>query len=307
MRVGFVGLGTMGRHMAEHVARAGHPLAVHDVRREAADPLLALGARWAVTPAEVAADAELVLTSLPGPKEVEPVALAIVASAPRGAVYADLSTSSVSLIQRIHAAGAERGVAVLDAPVSGGPQGARGGTLAIMVGGEQAAFERIRPVLSSMGDKVTYIGEVGSGAVAKLVHNMVSAAAFQALAEGLTLGVKAGVAPEKLLEAIRGGAFGQGLTLNYRIPEVVFKEDFETARFALALLRKDVGLATELGRELGVPMPIAALTEQDLVQAMARGWGGRDSSSVFQLQEERAGVRVRASKVTAPAGRHQTR
>src|SRR5207244_13153174 len=137
--------------------------------------------------------------------------------------------------------------------------------------------------------KVSHIGAVGAGAVAKLVHNMVSATALQALAEGLTLGVKAGVRPEKLLEAIKGGAFGQGYALSYRLPEIVFKDDFDTVRFALALLRKDVGLATELGRELGVPMGLAALTEQELVSALNRGWGARDSSAMFLLQEERAG------------------
>jgi 3-hydroxyisobutyrate dehydrogenase len=149
-------------------------------------------------------------------------------------------------------------------------------------------------VLQAIGDKVSHMGPIGSGTVAKLVHNVVSAGAAQALAEGLTLGVKAGVPAEKLLEAIVGGAYGQGYTLKYRVPEIVFKGDFDTPRFSLALLRKDVGLATELAREVGVPMPIAALAEQELIQAIVRGWGGRDSSAVFLLQEERAGVELRA-------------
>jgi 3-hydroxyisobutyrate dehydrogenase-like beta-hydroxyacid dehydrogenase len=302
MRVAFVGLGTMGRPMAEHVLRAGHELTVHDVRRAAAEGLIGGGARWAGSPAEAARGAELILTSLPGPKEVEQVVLGatgVFAGAERGAIYADLSTSSPTLIRRIHSAGRERGVEVLDAPVSGGPYGARDGTLAVMVGGDERAFERIRPVLAAIGDKVSHIGDVGAGAVAKLVHNMVSACTFQAVAEGLTLGVKAGVRPEKLLEALKGGSFGQGYTLNYRVPEIVFKDDFDTTRFALALLRKDVGLATELGRELGVPMSMAALIEQELISAVGRGWGARDASAAFLLQEERAGVEVRATPVEA--------
>jgi len=297
MRVAFIGLGTMGRPMAEHVAAAGHELAVHDLRRPAADAPLAR-ARWAATPAEAAGQAELILTSLPGPKEVEAVLLGpagALAGASRGAIYADLSTSSVGLIRRIHARGRELGVEVLDAPVSGGPQGAQSGTLQVMVGGDAGAFERIRPILAAIGDKITYVGEVGSGSVAKLVHNLVFACAFQALAEALTLGVKAGVSAEKLLEVIQGGAYGRGYTLSYRLPEIVFKEDFETARFALGLMRKDVGLATELARECGVPMSVAAVVEQDLVQAVARGWAARDSAAVFTLQEERAGVKVRAA------------
>jgi 3-hydroxyisobutyrate dehydrogenase-like beta-hydroxyacid dehydrogenase len=297
MRVAFVGLGTMGRHMAGHVAAAGHEMVVNDVRPAAGEPLVAAGARWADSPAEAARGAELILTSLPGPKEVESVALGergILAGAERGAVYADLSTSSVALIRRIDAAAAGPGIAVLDAPVSGGPLGAERATLQIMVGGDEGAFARARPVLDAIGDKVSHMGPVGSGTVAKLVHNVVSAAAAQALAEGLTLGVKAGVPAEKLLEAIVGGAFGQGYTLKHRVPEIVFKRDFDRPRFALALMRKDVGLATELARECGVPMPMAALAEQELIQAVGRGWGGRDSSAVFLLQEERAGVELRA-------------
>lgn len=300
MRIAFVGLGTMGGPMAGHLLAADHQLVVHDVRRASADPLLARGAAWSSSPAEAASNAEIAFTSLPGPKEVEAVVLGeqgVLAGARRGAVYADLSTSSVGLIKRIHAAGRERGVAVLDAPVSGGPQGAHDATLQVMVGGELAAFERVEPVLRAIGQNVTHVGEVGAGTVAKLVHNMVSAVSNAAVAEGLTLGVKAGVDAEKLLEVLKGGAFGTHYTLRYRLPEIVFRGDFDTVRFALALLRKDVGLATELGREVGVPLHLAAATEQDLVEAINRGWGGRDASALFQLQEQRAGVELRAAKV----------
>src|SRR5262249_32126865 len=155
--------------------------------------------------------------------------------------------------------------------------------------------ERARPVLATLGSSVLRLGPVGAGTIAKLIHNTVNACAFQALAEGFTLGARAGIAPERLLEAIRGGAFGQGQTLSVRLPEVVFAADFDHPRFRLALLRKDVGLATELGRELGVPMALANLAEQDLIQGVTRGWGDRDSGAVFLLQEERAGVTVRAS------------
>jgi 3-hydroxyisobutyrate dehydrogenase-like beta-hydroxyacid dehydrogenase len=296
VRVGFVGLGTMGHLMAAHLVDAGHELAVHDIRPASADRLVAAGARWAASPREAASGAELLLTSLPGPREVEAVALGedgLLAGAAEGAVYADLSTSSVALIRRLHGLFGRRGVAVLDAPVSGGPGGARSATLQIMVGGDEPAFERARPVLAALGSNVTHLGPVGAGTVAKLVHNMVNATAFQALAEGFTLGVKAGIDPARLLEAVRGAAFGQGLLINHRLPDVVFQGDFDNPRFALALLRKDVGLATELGRELGVPMALAALTEQELIAAVTRGWGARDAAATFLLQEERAGVTVR--------------
>jgi 3-hydroxyisobutyrate dehydrogenase-like beta-hydroxyacid dehydrogenase len=296
MRIGFIGLGLMGGPMALNLMKAGHALVVHDLRREAAEPHLAGGAVWADSARAVAAASELVLSSLPGPAEVEAVALGsdgVLHGVTRGAIYADLSTGSPALMRRIHDVFEQRGVHVLDAPVSGGVWGARRGTLQVMVGGDEAVFQKIKPVLGAIGDKVGWMGEIGCGTIAKLVHNMIGIATRAIVAEGFTLGVKAGVRPQALLEAVRGGAFGQGLLLSQVLPDIVFRGDFDTVRFALRLARKDLGLATALGRELNVPMPIAALAEQDLIQAIARGWGDKDFSAPWLLQEERAGVRVR--------------
>jgi 3-hydroxyisobutyrate dehydrogenase len=296
MRVGFIGLGNMGGPMAMHVLEAGHTLTIYDARREAANPHLQKGARWAESPMAVAAASELVFTSLPGPKEVESVALGeggVLQGASSGSVYIDLSTSSPTLIRRIHDLYREKGVHVLDAPVSGGPIGAQQATLAVMVGGDQAVYQRVKPVLDAIGDKVTYVGGIGCGAIAKLVHNMIGICQQLILAEGFTLGVKAGVDPEALRQAVVGGAVGQGLMLNYVMPNIVFKGDFDTVRFALKLARKDIGLATQLGREFDVPLKVANIVEQEFVEALARGWGERDSSAPFTLQEERAGVKVR--------------
>src|SRR5262249_3488214 len=236
---------------------------------------------------------------LPGPKEVEAVALGpdgVLQGAVPGTVYADLSTGSPTVMRKIHAAFKAKGVHVLDAPVSGGVWGAQRGTLQVMVGGDESIFNEVKAVLSAVGDKVGYMGPIGSGTIAKLVHNMVSITTRQIMAEGFTLGVKAGVKPEAILEAIRGASFGQGLLLSQMIPNVVFKGDFDTVRFGLALARKDIGLATALAREYDVPMPMAALGEQVMMQAMARGWGNKDSTSPWMLQEEAAGVKVRATK-----------
>ena len=297
MRIGFIGLGRMGGPMALNLMKARHTLVVHDTRREAPGPHLARGAEWAESPAVAAQSAELILTSLPGPAEVEAVALGtdgILHGARRGAIYADLSTSSPTLIRRIHARGAERGIHVLDAPVSGGVRGAERGTLQVMVGGDEALFRQLKPVLEAIGDKVGYMGEIGSGTIAKLAHNMIGICARMVVAEAFTLGVKAGVRPEALLEAVKGGAFGQGLLLTQVLPEIVFKGDFDTIRFALRLARKDLGLATELAREYDVPMAMAALAEQTMVEAIARGLGDKDFSAPWLLQEERAGVQVRS-------------
>lgn len=296
MRVGFIGLGNMGGPMASHILAAGHALTVYDTRREAAKPHLEKGAQWADSPMAVAAASEIVFTSLPGPKEVEAVALGeggLMQGAKPGLIYIDLSTNSPTLIRRIHDVYRQRGLQVLDAPVSGGPIGAQQATLAVMVGGDRAVYDRVKPVLDAIGNKVSYVGGIGCGAIAKLVHNMIGICTQTVLAEGLTLGVKAGVEPEALRKAIADGAVGQGLMLNYMVPNVIFKGDFDTVRFALRLARKDIGLASELGREFEVPLKVANLVEQDLVEAMAKGWGDRDSTVPFQMQEERAGVKVR--------------
>lgn len=299
MRVAFIGLGNMGGPMALNLMKAGHALVVHDVRSVAATPHLERGATWTESPRVAAQGAELILTSLPGPTEVEAVALGadgIIHGAARGVIYADLSTGSPSLIRRIHAVFKEKGLHVLDAPVSGGVTGARRGTLQVMVGGDEAVFRQVKPVLEAIGDKVSYMGGIGCGTIAKLVHNLIGTCARMVVAEGFTLGVKAGVRPEALLEAVKGGAFGQGLLLTQVLPEIVFKGDFDTVRFAVRLARKDLALATELAREYNVPMAMAALAEQTLVEAIARGWGDKDFTAPFMLQEERAGVKVRTSK-----------
>src|SRR5215510_8205187 len=298
MRIGFIGLGNMGGPMALNLIKAGHTLIVHDVRREAAAPHLERGAKWSDSPQALARESELILTSLPGPKEVEAVALGadgIVHGAVPGTIYADLSTGSPTVMRRLHAAFKDKGVHVLDAPVSGGVWGAQRGTLQVMVGGDEAIYNEVKDVLKGVGDKVGYMGAIGSGTIAKLVHNMISIAARSLVAEGFTLGVKAGVKPEALLEAIRGASFGQGLILSHMIPDVVFRGQFDTVRFALKLARKDVGLATELAREYDVPMPMATLGEQIVMEAIARGWGDKDSTSPWMLQEEAAGVKVRAT------------
>ena len=297
MRIGFIGLGNMGGPMALNMIKAGHSLTVYDVRRAVADPHLAAGAKWADSPAAVAAESEAVFTSLPGPKEVEEVALGeggILTKLPRGAVYADLSTNSPTVIRRIGAAFKARGIEVLDAPVSGGIPGARKATLAVMVGGDRAAFERIKPALDAIGDKVSYIGEAGAGAVAKLVHNMIALCSTQLLAEAFTMGIKAGVAPETLLKVVQDGAYGQGMLLTGTMPKMVFRGNFDRVTFALKLARKDLGLATEVGRELNVPMPLASMVEQDFLAALAGGLGEKDSTAAVTIQEDRAGVKIRA-------------
>ncbi|HVA12844.1 MAG TPA: NAD(P)-dependent oxidoreductase [Candidatus Binataceae bacterium] len=296
MRIGFIGLGNMGGPMSLNLIKAGHSLVVNDVRREMAEPQIAGGAQWADTAAAVAAKSELVFTSLPGPKEVEAVALGengILSGITKGAVYADLSTNSPSVIRRIHAAFKAKGFAMLDAPVSGGIPGARSATLSVMVGGDQAVYEKIKPALDAIGDKVSFIGDSGAGAVAKLVHNMVAICSTQLLVEAFTMGMKAGVPADALLKAVQDGAYGQGMILKGALPKMVMRGNFDRVTFALKLARKDLALATEVGREVNVAMPIATTVEQDFLTALAHGLGDKDMTAVVTVQEDRAGIKVR--------------
>ncbi len=308
--VGFIGLGNMGGGMSVNIQRAGYPMVVYDLREEAAKPLLEGGARLANSPAEVASLCDITLTSLPGPKEVESVSTGpegVLEGMKPGGIYIDLSTSRPTLIREIEPRFRQKGCHVLDAPVSGGKSGAASGNLAVMVGGEREIFDRVKPILDSFGDKVFYAGSIGAGSVAKLVHNMIGHGVRQAIAEGLTLGVKAGVEAEALWECIRRGSLGRMSGLHEGIARTVFTGEFDPPSFALELSRKDIGLATDLGREFNVPMPVANLVEQIAIQGMNRGWGGRDSSVTFLLQEEQAGVEVRATGVDpVKAGRFIT-
>jgi 3-hydroxyisobutyrate dehydrogenase len=294
MKVGFIGLGTMGGPMALNAQKGGHELIVNDLRRDCAKPHLERGARWGENAREVAAQADIILTSLPGPREVEAMSEDLLQAMRKDAAWFDLSTNSPTVIRRIHARFAEKGVAMLDSPVSGGPAGAKSGKLALLVGGDRTVFDRFKPVLDAIGDQVIYIGPIGAGSVAKLVHNCAGYMIQTALAEVFSLGVKAGVDPLELWAAVRQCSLGRQRTFD-RLGKQFLQGAFEPPDFALQLAHKDVTLATELGRELGVPMRIAALTHAEMTEALNRGWAQRDSRSPMLLQEERAGVEIKVA------------
>lgn len=294
-KLGFIGLGNMGGNMALCLQDRGHELVVTDVNREAADELLTRGASWADTPADVANAADVVLSSLPGPPQVEAVALGkngIIESARPGLLYVDLSTSSPIVIQKIDGVFSERGATAVDAPVSGGMQQSRAGELTILVGGEADSFARAESTLQDLARTLIHVGPTGAGAVAKLVNNAVGLSTLRLLSEVISLGAKAGVDHRTLLKVLQEGAYGQGLFLTFMLPEVAFKQNYEPAGFALALGRKDIALATQLGRELNVPLPIVNLVEQDAVEMVARGHAQRDSTIIFSLQELRSGAQI---------------
>ncbi len=285
MKIGFVGLGAMGRPIAASLQRAGHALQVYDLRR-----IDGLGT-WKDSVTEAAQDCELLFTSLPGPAEVEAVA----AQVRSVQAWFDLSTNSPQVVRRIHSSVQKRNIQFLDAPVSGGPKGAQTGKLAIWVGGDQGVFEKYKPVLHAIGDQPYDVGAIGAGTVAKLAHNAASFTVQAALAEIFTLGVKAGVEPLALFKALRQGATGRKRTFD-RLPEHFLSGTYDPPAFTVRLAHKDMALAMELAAEQGVPMKIGQVALDELAAALQRGWSERDCRVAMTLQEERAKVSVQVPR-----------
>jgi 3-hydroxyisobutyrate dehydrogenase len=299
--VGFIGLGNMGGPVAGHIQRVGFPMVVYDLRAQATQAFHERGASVAQSAAELAERSDVIMTALPMPSDVEQVACGargIIEGIRAGSIYIDISTSPPSLIRALQPRFQAKGAFVLDAPVASGQPGAARGIHEVMVGGEPEIFARAQPVLAAFGDQVLHAGPLGSGSICKLVHQMINSTVSQAIAEGLSLGVKAGVETKALWECVRRGMVGRMHVLHYQVPQTVFCGQFETETFPLKLLRKDVGLATALGRELDVPLPLANMAEQKLIAAAERGWGDKSAYTVtFLLQEEAAKVELRVKGV----------
>ncbi len=295
MKVGFIGIGTMGGHMAYNLCKAEFEVSVHDLNKDLSRRHLEAGATWADSVKDIAQNNEVIMTSLPGPKEVQDVALradGLLANMKPGTVWFDLSTNSVTVVRALHAQFKEKGIHMLDAPVSGGPKGAQSGKMALLIGGDKAVFEKYRKVIEAIGDQIFYIGNSGDGTVAKLVHNCAGYAVQAAISELMTMGVKAGVEPVALWAALRQCAMGRVRTFD-RMGNQFMQHKFDPPDFALKLAHKDVTLATELAREIGVPMKIANITHAEMTEALNRGWGHLDSRSFLMLQKERAGVEIK--------------
>jgi len=294
MKIGFVGLGRMGRGMALNLAKAKVDLRVHDLSPEAVALLVEAGARAAADVAELARECDVIFTSLPGPVQVEQVVLGaggILENMRPGLVLFDLSTSSVSLVRRLEQAFRAKGGALLDAPISGGPAGAASADLALWIGGDAAVVERHLELLRIIGKSPRRVGDIGAGTVAKLVHNLTGYLFLASFAETFSMGVKAGVDPLELWEAMRLGMVGRGSPLNMLVNQFL-PGKYEPPAFALKLAHKDVMLATGLAKELGIPMRLSNMTLEEMTEALARGMGEQDSRAYMQLQLERAGVSI---------------
>lgn len=294
MKVGFIGLGRMGQGMARNLLKSGVQLVVFDVSHDATRQLTEAGAQAAASVAELAQQVDVLFTSLPGPVQVEEVILGphgVMAHMRAGLVLFELSTSSLSLCRRIHAAFAERGAVMLDAPISGGPAGAASGDLALWIGGDKQVFEKHLGLLRAIGNKASHVGAIGSGTVAKLSHNLLGYMFLGSMAEVFSMATKAGMDPLDLSEAMRLGMVGRGSPMDMLVNQFL-PGKYEPAAFAMKLAHKDVTLATSMAKELGVPMRLANMTLEEMTEALARGFGEQDSRAYMKLQLERAGVEI---------------
>jgi 3-hydroxyisobutyrate dehydrogenase-like beta-hydroxyacid dehydrogenase len=290
--VGIAGLGRMGHPIAANILNAGFPTVVWNRTPDKAADLRDRGARWADSPADLAQSAEIVLTSLADPAAVERVYFApdgLLASAGPDTILVDLSTGSPDMARRIAAAAQERGAAFLDAPVAGSIPAATSGQLGIMVGGDQAAFNRCADVFAAIGKAAYYLGPSGNGATMKLVANGILATMVQALAEGIALGEKAGLAPADMFTVLNASSAAAPVVAAKAA--AVSERAYLPAAFTLALMQKDLWLVLSLANELQAPMPATAIAHDMVLAANATGKSALDFSAVALLMEELAGTR----------------
>ena len=288
-KVGFIGLGIMGRPMAKNLMEAGYELVVHNRSPEKAEELAKEGnATAAASPGQVAQACDIVITMLPDSPDVEAVVAGeggVLEGIRDGALLVDMSTISPVVTKELSEMVREKGASMLDAPVSGGDVGAIEGALSIMVGGSEKDFERARPLFDVMGKAATHVGPIGAGQVVKACNQIVVALTIEAVSEALVLGSKGGVKPEKLVEALSGGLAGSAVMEAKK--EKFFSHDFEPG-FRIELHHKDLGIALAAGREYGVALPATAIVDQMLEALKAKGRGDRDHSALLTLLEEAA-------------------
>jgi 2-hydroxy-3-oxopropionate reductase len=285
-KVGFIGLGIMGKPMAKNLMQAGYELAVHNRSPEKTQELAREGATAAESPREVAGQSDIIITMLPDSPDVREILIGeggVLEGIEEGALVVDMSTISPVVTEELAAAIGEKGASMLDAPVSGGDVGAIEGTLSIMVGGSEANFERAKPLFEVMGKTVTHVGPTGAGQVTKACNQIVGALTIEAVSEALVLGSKGGVAPEKILDVLSGGlAYNKIMEVKR---EKLLSHAFDPG-FRAELHHKDLGIALAAGREYGVALPVTAIVDQMLLSMKRKGWGGEDHSALLKVIED---------------------
>ena len=295
LKVGYIGLGLMGKSIARNILKAGFPLTIHNRSAAAVKELVAEGAQSAASPAEVAQQVDVVFTNLPDTPDVEKAVLSengIAAGAHEGLIWVDNSTIKPAAARRLAAKLADRSVQALDAPVSGGDIGAREATLAIMVGGPAAVLEKVRPILEAMGKTITHVGGAGAGQVAKAANQIMVAAQMVAMGELLIFSQKAGVDPQKVVEAIKGGA-AQCWTLDVKPPRLFAGN--RKPGFKASMMAKDLNIILDTARDYGMPLPSAAVDAQLYNDMLLNGMGDLDNSAVVAMLEDISGTKLQES------------
>ena len=295
MKFAFVGVGNMGNPMASNLMKAGHSLQVHDIKREAAKNLEESGATWVDSPKDAATGVDAVLLSLPMPADVERVVLAengLLASMQSGGTIIDMSTNSPMVVRNLAAKTTAKGVAFLDAPVSGGVRGARNATLAIMVGGDKAVYEKYEPVLKAMGANVFHCGDIGAGNVVKLVNNMLAFIQMMGAAEAIVLGARAGVDPNVLWQAVKASS---GASFTWEFGTRAILRDRLAPTFTIDLASKDMSLVTALAKDFGVPLKMAAAAEELIRHYQVNGYAKEDVLATVKELEKQTGTTVRGT------------
>lgn len=295
MKVGFIGVGNMGNPMALNLSKAGHALLVYDIRRESAKNLEEAGATWINSPKEAATGVDFVFLSLPMPQDVERVVLAdngVLAGMKSGGTIVDMSTNSPTVVRNLAEQTKAKGVTFLDAPVSGGVRGARNATLAIMVGGDKTAYDKCEPLLKAMGANVFYCGNIGAGNVVKLVNNMLAFIHMMGASEAIVLGAKAGVDPNIIWQAVKASSGGSFV---WESGTRTILRDRLAPTFTIDLASKDIGLATNLAKECGVPLTMGKAAEELIRHYQANGYAKEDVLATVKELEKQAGTIVRGT------------
>ena len=296
LRIGYIGLGLMGKPICRNLMKSGYPLIVLNRSKAVMEELASEGAKTASTPAEVARQVDIIFTNLPDSPDVEKVVLGkdgILEGSHPGLIYVDNSTIKPATARMLAEILADRGIDALDAPVSGGEIGAINGTLTIMVGGSEEALKVARPVLEAMGKTITHIGGPGSGQIAKAANQIMVSAQMVAMAELLVFSQKAGADPRKVVEAIKGGS-AQCWTLDVKPPRLFYGN--RTPGFKARMQAKDLNIVLETAREYAIPLPATALGSQLFNAMVAEGMGDQDNSAVIAILEQLAGVTLQEIK-----------
>ncbi len=295
--IGFIGIGTMGTPMSLNLIKADYKLVVYDLKEASLEPLLKAGATKASSPRHVAEHSSVIITMLPGSPQVESTVLGpagVIEGASAGSILIDMSSSYPGSTKMVSEQLVDRGVRMLDAPVSGGLKGAREASLSIMVGGPESDFNECRPIFEALGKNIYHVGSISAGHTVKALNNLCSACSMIVTSEAMVIATKMGLSPEKVIEVINAST-GRSWSSQFKFPTYVLKDNFNSG-FSIGLMNKDVEIANRLGRELHLPMFVGTMVQQLYNHAVGQGAADECHTAIVKFIEDWGGVKVRAAR-----------